>query len=988
MRALKVRLRAVLLGVGLLLMTGLGSLTAADGSVSGKVLDQNNNEALVGANILIDGTPFGAATDLDGSFRIGSVPAGTYSLRVTYIGYETKLITDVQVRDGESTNIDAVLNPASLDLDAVVVEVEASRSSDTYLITQQKNSSNIQDGISSVQISRNGDSNAAEAAQRISGVTVMDGKYIYVRGLGNRYTNTELNGAPMPSPEPDKKTVPLNMFPSALLESITAMKTYTPDLPGTFAGANVNIETKAYPDLLIFKPSVGTGYQSYPDGNGSYLVLSSGSRNFWGYDDGKRALPASVSSDRILDAYDRDLGSSAVERYEMLGDLGQSFNTGFQVEREQIARPISLGLSFGNRFNPASFLEWGFFANSTFSNSYEYQVSEQADYALYTGGMQQKMGMESTKSEYRTNTGLAGSLGMKLFDRHKLSMHYVYTHRSEDEVNLNRGFADNFDDGLYLTNNYEEKTINSMALKGDHLAEFYGKHRLQWSLNQGDSKMYQPDLKRLNYRVRTTIEEGDTVEYMQMDTYSWSAGPRQFTEGDDHNRSMDAKYQWTVKDGMGEAWKLKVGTRQQAKDRAFERRSFYHLYVTDRFGPTFISSIPSDVTVEYDLSDLGGGLVDSNYFYIDESGDTHEGLIVTENTTASDAYEAEESNSAGFFMVDVPLSLGVLPALKNVRFVGGLRYEDYSMDLRPYNPVTGQSLYSPVLQDTISAAIRDYDLLPSVNLIVQMPREMNIRMSFSRTVARPQFREVAPFSFQEFYGGDIVVGNPWLRPTNVYNYDLRYEWYPKAGEVIALSLFRKDFYDPIESSLIEASGKTYLTYANAEYCESTGIEFDGRRSLEFIPAKYGVFNLSGNVTYTLSSVEVDSTVMLYTGASFENDATGKTRPLQGQSDYVFNLSLHYNNLKGITSSLSYNTFSRRISALGVSGVPDEYEMPFHSLNFTASYAYQKLKFSGKVKNILNSEVLIGHENPENGDFVHTLRYKPGMSVSLSVTYDL
>jgi len=271
-------------------------LAGQNGAVSGRIIDEKSGDALMGANVVVEGTGQGAASDLDGGYMIYNVAPGIYTLRVSYIGYETKVVRDVNVEDGRTATLNLTVSPVSLEMGSVIVEVRANKSSDAFLITRQKKSANVQDGISSSQISKNGDSNAAEAAKRISGVTIMDDKYVYVRGLGERYTTTEMNGAPMPSPEPDKRTVPLNMFPSALLESITAMKTYTPDLPGTFAGGNVNIQTKAYPDERILKISASAGEKTYPRSGQTFYRLQEGRGSYFGFN--QFNLPDDVAADR------------------------------------------------------------------------------------------------------------------------------------------------------------------------------------------------------------------------------------------------------------------------------------------------------------------------------------------------------------------------------------------------------------------------------------------------------------------------------------------------------------------------------------------------------------------------------------------------------------------------------------------------------------------------------------------------------------------
>jgi len=961
-----------------------GLVLAQAGQISGRIIDARTGEALLGANVVIEGNGIGAASDLDGYYTIFNVPAGAYNLMVSYIGYESQRISNVTVNGDQLSRLDFSLTVTSLEMGSVVVEVDAARSSDSYLLIEQKKSTNVQDGIGAAQMAKSGDSNAAEAARRISGVTIMDGKYVYVRGLGDRYTTTEMNGSPIPSPEPEKRTVPLNLFPTALLESVTALKTYTPDLPGAFGGATVNIRTKAYPDKRTLKVSLAASENQYPRKDQVYLGTGGGNNDYWGFDDGSRKLPDLIPENQKLSEWNLALNSDPVRRKKLLGDIGRAFDTDYSMSREQAGRPVSYGLSYGNRYNPIDNFEWGFYANTTFSNNYQFTHSGIHKYSMMTAGLDTVISLNNNSSEYNTNLGATFSTGIKLFDRHKISLYYIYTHNSQDRVDQSRGYAFQFDDGFFIKQYYVEKSISNLTLSGSHQFDFIVEHRLDWNWVNGISRLDQPDFKGLNYRVKTQQNGEEMVEYYQLDTYSWSAGTRDFTKGFDTNGNFDLNYQATAKDRFGDPYKLKLGLRSQEKTREFSRRSFYNKYGTAWGG----SSIPSDITVVDAQNDFGATLVKGNYFDVDADGNVIPGLIMVENTQPSDAYESTENMNAAYAMVDIPLSFGILPQLRDIHFIGGLRREDYRVRLNPYHPISGAPFVSTITGDTVRADINELDFLPSYNLWFQLPHEINVRLSHSKTVARAEFREIAPFEFQAFYGDDIVVGYPWLKTTDISNYDLRVEWFRSGGEVLAVSFFKKDFTNPIEAALIEASGKVYKTFQNAESAKSRGIELDSRTKLNFIPNRFGLATFLLNFTWTNSEVSVDSLVTIFTGYAVENEATSMKRPLQGQSDFIINVALDYNNLKGFIASVSYNSFSRRLVSLGVASIPDEYEMPFHSLNFTASRQFGHLKTSVKFKNILNSKVEIGQDDPVTGQFKTTEVYKPGLSMSLGLSYEL
>lgn len=955
------------------------------GSISGHVVDEKTGEPLMGANVILMENSQGSATDLDGYFTIRNIPEGNYTLMVTYIGYQQQRINDVLVKVNQTSRIDISVKPASLEMASVIVEVQASQASDSYMLTQQKNSVNAQDGIAAAQISRSGDANAAEAAKRISGVTIMDDKFVYVRGLGDRYTTTEMNSAPIPSPEPEKKTVPLNLFPSSILESVTAYKTYTPDLPGAFAGGNVNIKTKAYPDNRVLTLSTSISEKTYPTDKQAYMVsgVNSGS-SFWGFDQNMRAMPNSIPAGTNLNVYTIPGYDTHLERAELLGEIGRDFNTDYTARQGEALQPISLGFSLGNRYIMTDNFEWGYFANTSFSNDYSYKVSDDILYGSDNSGLFRDIDVTNRKSGYSTNMAATFSTGIKFFNSQKLALHYVFTHNSESFINIGRGMADQFDDGIFYKEFYAERSLRNLTLSGNHQFNYFGEHKFDWSYNKGRSELYQPDFKGNNYRVKSQIINGDTVEYYQMDTYGWSAGTRDFTEGDDNNENIDLNYTMTIKDRFESEYHLKVGGRFQNKNRDFTRRAFYNKYAY----PWYVGEIPGDLTVYYDIDELGTALVDSNYFSIREDGSVNPGLIMAESTQPNDGYRAAEHLDAAYFMVDIPLGLGLYSPLNIVRFIGGVRREDYSLKMTPYSPANGEKYYSNILGDTVDVSCRKEDYLPSFNLLVQLPNDFNIRLSHSRTVARAEFRELAPFEFQALYGGEIVVGYPWLKTTNIYNYDLRAEWFHSAGEVLAVSLFRKDFFNPIERAMFDLSDKRYRTYQNTDKARSWGIELDSRTGLDFIPTNYGKSTFLFNFTWTKSEVTPDDSITIFTGQSIANQGNLTRRPLQGQSDFIVNAGVTYTDLKGFNVALSYNAFSKRLVSLGISPLPDEYELPFHSLNFTASKSFGKLKLSLKMKNILNSEVVFAQEDPNTGEYLRTTEYQPGRSFSIGLSYDI
>ena len=302
--------------------------------------------------------------------------------------------------------------------------------------------------------------------------------------------------------------------------------------------------------------------------------------------------------------------------------------------------------------------------------------------------------------------------------------------------------------------------------------------------------------------------------------------------------------------------------------------------------------------------------------------------------------------------------------------------------------MTGARYYSPLIDNgmtPVEANISEHVILPSFNLQYLLDDDMKLRASFSKTVARPEFREIAPFEFQQFYGGSAIVGYPYLKTTDIYNYDLRYEWHHGAGELIAVGAFYKNFINPIELSQIETADESYLTYQNALYANTYGIEMDFRNSIPIIDPLKGKLMFIFNTTLSKSEVQADDMITLFNGVQIQNNSTTLNRPLQGQSDIMVNATVSYNDLKGWGTALAYNTFSKRLSALGSGSIPNEYELPFNSLNVTLNKKINNFKISAKASNLLNSKVRFG-VYAEDGTFYASREYVPGLGYSISIQY--
>ncbi|MCF7808855.1 MAG: TonB-dependent receptor [Candidatus Marinimicrobia bacterium] len=974
----------------ILLQLSTSGFAQSTGSLQGTITDSETGEALIGANVIVLENNTGSATDLEGYYFVQNIRPGVYTLRVSYIGYKVKDIVGVEIIAGISTRRNIVLDSEALSGEEVIVQAETTAGSALASLQDRQNSSNMENAVSAEEMSRSGDSNAADALKRLPGVSVREGKFPIVRGLGERYTSTQMNSAPIPSPEPDKKSVPLDLFPSALLESIVALKTFTPDLPGVFAGGSINIKTKAYPDerLINFKASA-SDHTSYYQGLPFNLTYK-GSKDFFGYDDGTRALSANIPDDQILSTASnyRPQGLNTVQWYGQISDYSRASNPTFVNYSPSPGRPISLGFDLGDEYELNDNLEYGFFTNLVFKNDYKMLESETAQFSMNssttdevtTSYLEPYTERTNQISEYKTNLGGNVSAGLKYKDNHKLKIQSVYTHTSSDKNTISYGYTPNIESGVFIRNHYIEKTIVSNSISGVNTVVLGPEHKFDWSINRGESTRFEPDNASHNYSEQERYAGTDSAyTYYVIDRQAQKIAYRDFTDGVDRNASSDLNYEMKIPLDKKHAIKIKTGLRLQEKAREFEKRSFA---ITNSSSSAWNDSV-LNIYPDMDFGQSFG--IDNFFSYDSTTGDWEHGLIMLDETAknAFNGYRANEETQAYYAMASIPL---MIKKNWSLQFEGGARFEDYQMNLDSYNPINGVAA-TTIYGDTASAKLDQEVVLPSLNLIYNREDGVSLRAAFSQTVGRPEFRELAPIAYQEFYQGEVAIGYPFLKNASVSNFDLRSEWYPSASELFSVGFFYKEFENPIEVSMISTVDLAYKTFQNARKASTFGLELELRKKLP-IPLTMGYGTISLNTTISESEVSLNDTVYLFNGTSYANSVSTKNRPLQGQSRAMYNAGIDYHSPSGYMLAFTYNSFTKRIASVGVGEVGDIYEFPFHSLNMSASKSVGSFKFSMKIKNILNSKVRFGHLEEPRGDIKLRKVYSPGLSLSLGVKYQL
>jgi TonB-dependent receptor len=927
--------------------------------INGTIIDKESGEPLRRATIMVLGTKFGGYSDVKGEFKIKNVPAGNYKLKISFVGYEPRELEKVEVASGKPTNIGRIV----LGLEKKITEeifVDARRVNDneSAILSARKNSAQVSDGISQQEMSRLPDSDAGQSLKRVSGVTLVDNKFVYVRGVSERYSNTTLNGASLSSTEPDKKAFAFDMFPSEFLQNVNIAKSFTPDLPGNFAGGLVQLNTVDFPESYSFKVSYSNSFNTNTSLKGNKFLQTAGGATDWlGIDDGTRKLPDGMpSTRRELDALKNAAlnindQSGARQKYE---NLMQSFNENNWQQNQFTVGGLSnssVGINFSNIYNLFD-NEFGLLASANWGQNYSINDIER-NALMYDGRtFFRSNGVQATRS---TSLGGLVNMAYKLGNTSSISFRNVYNRSADDEtVSLHgQDSAYQFIDYRNFSSQYVEKEIFSTQLGGEHTLEFQNL-LIQWNTGYSYSNRYEPDFRKIRYDRSLIDLEFDpntpyTVQLVQTEQGDGGRIGRFFSDMNDHTFSGKIDFTLPVSNSI----KLKFGSLGEFKDRDFTSRSLTVI------PPPTGNALAPDIEAKMNDYENPQNLFAKENFRVED------GLRISEETKASDSYKASEEVVAGYLMLDAPFEIGS----QNLRFIGGIRYEGSTQIMNSFDE-NDQPL-------TVNNKFQDF--LPSLNLMWKLDDNSNLRASASQTLSRPSLREVAPFAFYDFVNSILVFGNPNLKRALIQNFDLRYELFPNPGEVISVSGFYKRFENAIEETIQPLQSELGKSFANASGdAYNYGIELEFRKSFNFLSESLRNFALNVNLSYVTSEITVK-----------QGNATD-TRAMWGQSPYTMNIGLFYLNPETQTSvNLAYNTYGKRIIQVALVGMysfadPHIYEQPRDIIDLSISQPVfdNKMDLKLVVRDVLNQN-LIWEQGGKT--FASNLR---GTSIGLSLGYRL
>jgi len=898
------------------------------GNVVGRVLDAETGESLSGAQVVVLGTNLGSLSGVDGRYTILGVPAGTISLKVLYLGHGEKTIEGISVPAGGGVIQDVTLESTAIALEGITVSAAVERGTVTAALNEQRTSVGVVSATTSDQIARSPDSDAAQAVKRVSGVTVQDGKYVFVRGLGERYTTTSLNGARVPSPEPEKKVVPLDLFPSNLLEAITTSKTFTPDQPGDFSGAQVNLRTRSFPARRVVQFSMTGGYNSAATGQELLAAPTMG-----------REWLAMAAKDRALPSALTGVADFTKLTQSDINGLIRAMPGGWDPANASGPPNVSGALSFGGE-DPIFGHRLGYIGALSYSRSQDVHTGELRARAV----PKDASGTPEAYNPFLGSTAQSSVLWGGLFNlstylgrNTKVELNNTYNRTADNSAHLDWGTLEEFQqvDSVRRTSmSYVERVVRSNQLRAEQ--QIGDAQKITASVSSSGVSRTEPDRSDLAYGY----EFAPSGERLPLAWLGFIPEAAKRTSGELKEDALSGSLDYALTVGPGEQpYTVRVGGAYRQVDRDANSLSYnvraLGLSAADRAGT------PEQI--------FDGAYTD---------GSTRK--VTLEPNNSGGTYTAKDKVSAGYALAEIPVG-------SRIRIVGGARVERWNLDMNA----------EPVARGDVVIQRSNTDVLPSLAVNIKLTDRQTLRLSGTQTLSRPEYRELAPISYRDMLGEREVFGDSSLVRTLVQNYDARWEWYPNYNEVVSVAFFAKHFDDPIEQIDVATSGASQLSFINAQSATNYGVELELRKSLAFLGSGLAPFGMFSNVTLMKSTIN--------TGNSTLSALTNDRRPMVGQAPYVVNAGVSYSAPSGGTSAtLLYNVVGRRIVSAAVAPLTvDTYEQPRHQLDLSLRFP-MVAGLSGKfdARNILDS----AYEELQ-GDVIR-YRYNSGRSFSLGMTWKL
>lgn len=920
---------ALVLAVLAVSVVGAGAQTPV-GRVTGRVLDAINASPLPGVTVEVVGSSTTTVTDLDGRYTL-EAPVGRVQVKVTLSGFTERLLS-VDLAANVARTLDVTLSLAGFSEQLTVTGqvTEATSASAATQLLERRRATTINDNMGAQEMKANADSNAAAALQRVTGLSVVDNQYVFVRGLGERYSNTSLSGAVLPSTEPERKVVALDMFPSSLLDNVQVVKSFTPDRSADFAGGMVELNLAKLPVRTTFDVSFSGGSNTQVWGK-DILDHKSGDRDWLGQRNSSRDLPANFPTRRVIRGgiYTPDVGVTGPE----LEAIGESLPNQWSPEtvegRPSSAFSAALGTRVGRLGLSAS-------VNQSYRN--DYQEESLVFYAAEGGSTLTPF------STYDYRVGAAhGSLAalanvsFQAAANHRLTFQGFSTDKGKRETRTFQGYNDdagrNFRNARQL---WLQEQLRTAQFTGEHFFPSVSNSRLDWRVTMGRSHRDEPDIREVLYEQLPNVANAafTIADESQSGLRMWN-----YLSEDSTDLAVNWSVAFSGPNGLPALFKF--GPAYSERTRDFDSRRF-------RFIPT--AGVPQVPGVpRFDLSQAPEAL-----FSAANIGERYE---LREETRVTDSYDADQRIIAGYAMIDLSFT-------PKTRLIAGARVENFRQRVDTFDLFSSDVFGSP---DVIRGEITATEFFPAANLVHALSSSQNLRLSFSQTVNRPEFRELAPFEFTDIVGGRAVIGNPNLDRSVIQNFDARWEWFGDAEEVLSASLFVKRFDSPIERT-VQATSALRTSFDNAKSARNIGVELEARKKLS------EQFLVGANYTFVDSSITLNS--------DQTTTLTSLERPLSGTSKHIFN-GLVEARLPLFTARVLFNSFSNRISDVGSFGLPDIFEEGRSTIDAAVSKTIGRVRLRLSAENLTDAEIRF-MQGPTNAHRVFTLGRSYALQVGLSV----
>ncbi len=973
-----------------------GQELAGSGSIFGLVREADSGNSITNVAVGLVGSPLRGVTGSDGRYSILMVPAGVYDVTFSHASYERQVVREVRVVAGEATPLDVGLRLPMFELELMEVMADPLGGLDAELRLERQQSASLVDAISSDMFSRLAAGDAAEIMTKVTGVSVVEGKFAVIRGLSDRYNLALLNGADVPSADPYRKAAQLDLFPADVIESVVVSKTFTPNLPGGFAGGSMDIRTKSFPEKFVFKTSIGVGYNTQATFNDDFLTYPGGGHDWLAMDDGTRALP-----NELMDVSGNDLNallqtatsgslsiplSEKTAAAEELDRLVRSFGTPY-MGPERDAPPLDHDFNLGmgdTALLGGSEVPLGYFANISYERDYRYyEGGIRRRYAPRAGEPHIYQDYEDTRSATLAQWSAMANLATRPWEDHELAYTFLYTQSSEDQARVLYGQIessgeDQFNDDRRTHRNtlyWTERNLTFNQFRGDHQFPQWSDLQVDWLVSLASTSQEEPDLRYFNFISYPNPTDPTSplrgVDLISNNTPFPDRPTRYFRTLEEQNFSPKIDLTLPVDDARGLKWELKTGALLSQSDREFNERTF-----------SYSGGSGSLVDVEtFPFNYMLGTNAPPPQLVVQNNRPRYVFSRTLDSRFGNNFYDGSQDISALYGMLEIPV-------LESVRLVGGVRYEDTLLE------VTSSAYQST---SSFTGRIDQGDLLPAINLTWEFREGMNLRLSYAETVARPTYREFARYRSFDVVGDQEVEGNPFLQMTQIQNADVRWEWFTKGGGILSVGGFLKFLTDPIEKfnatltvdgEPIWTSSADFVTFLNSEEATVWGLEFEARQNLGIFDEALDPFSVGVNATYINTEVPIEEEIQ-----QLKLTATGElftTRPLFDQSPYIINADISYDNLRsGTAATLSYYYAAERLSLVSNGGW-DIYEQGAPSLDLVVTQrlgARYFLKFS--ARNLLNPEIVNSYSvnGSDDQEYIYS-SYTKGVTFGLSFGFEM